>query len=385
MILAVLILTSQRHRTALIVACVSALSLVYLGLTALSASAADTLLSQGKTATASSVENAGTAAANAVDGNTGTRWSSAFADPQWLQVDLGTAATISSVQVNWETAYATAFQIQVSANGTAWNTIYSTTTGTGGNQTLAVSGSGQFVRVYSTARVTQWGVSLWEFQIYGSFGGTATTPPTGCSTDNSALNRDVIASSSEGAGTGPAAAVDGNIATRWSSAFADPQWLQVDLTTTQTVCSVSLQWEAAYATAFQIQVSANATTWNTIYSTTTATGGTQNLTISGSGRFIRMYGTARATGYGYSVYEFAVHTVQGAAPPPVDGPLPTTPAPGTCPWVNSTAPIADRVNQLMAAMTPLQKTAVLHGNDAASPYIGNMSAVPALCIPAMGL
>jgi hypothetical protein len=49
---------------------------------------AATLLSQGKPTTASSIENAGTPAAAATDGNTGTRWSSAFSDPQWLQVDL---------------------------------------------------------------------------------------------------------------------------------------------------------------------------------------------------------------------------------------------------------------------------------------------------------
>ena len=100
------------------------------------ASAAPTLLSQGKPATASSTENAGTPAADAVDGNTGTRWSSAFSDPQWLQVDLGATATISQVVLNWEAAYATAFQIQTSADGTTWTTIYSTTTGTGGIQTL---------------------------------------------------------------------------------------------------------------------------------------------------------------------------------------------------------------------------------------------------------
>ncbi|SEO68003.1 beta-glucosidase, partial [Actinacidiphila rubida] len=75
-----------------------------------SAHAADTLLSQGKTATASSTENAGTPASAAVDGNTGTRWSSAASDPQWLQVDLGASATISSVTLNWETAYGTAFK-----------------------------------------------------------------------------------------------------------------------------------------------------------------------------------------------------------------------------------------------------------------------------------
>src|ERR1700761_5826637 len=53
-----------------------------------------TNIAQGKTATASSLENASFPASNAVDGNTGTRWSSAFADPQWLAVDLGSAAAI---------------------------------------------------------------------------------------------------------------------------------------------------------------------------------------------------------------------------------------------------------------------------------------------------
>src|ERR1700754_3075875 len=73
------------------------------------ARAAGTLLSQGKPATASSTENAGTPASAAVDGNTGTRWSSAAADPQWLQVDLGATQSISQVTLNWEAAYATAF------------------------------------------------------------------------------------------------------------------------------------------------------------------------------------------------------------------------------------------------------------------------------------
>ena len=39
--------------------------------------------------------------------------------------------------LDWETAYATAFQIQTSPDGTNWTTIYSTTTGTGGTQTLS--------------------------------------------------------------------------------------------------------------------------------------------------------------------------------------------------------------------------------------------------------
>jgi hypothetical protein len=127
-----------------------------------------TPLSQGKTATASSTENAGTPASAAVDGNTGTRWSSAFSDPQWLQVDLGATHTINKVTLNWEAAYAKAFQIQTSTNGTSWTTIYSTTSGTGGVQNLTVSGSGRYVRMNGTQRATQYGYSLWEFQVYGT-------------------------------------------------------------------------------------------------------------------------------------------------------------------------------------------------------------------------
>jgi hypothetical protein len=80
----------------------------------------------------------------------------------------------------------------------------------------------------------------------------------------------------------------------------------VDLGSTQSICGVTLAWEAAYATAFQIQTSNDNATWTSIYSSTTGTGGTQNLTVSGSGRYIRMYGTTRATQYGYSLWEFEV-------------------------------------------------------------------------------
>jgi fibronectin type 3 domain-containing protein len=126
------------------------------------------LLSQGHPATASSLEGAGYPASNAVDGNLTTRWSSAFSDPQWLEVDLGATHTISKVVLYWEAAYAKAFQIQTSTDGTTWTTIYSTTTGTGGTQTLSVTGSGRYVRMYGTVRATGYGYSLFEFQVFGT-------------------------------------------------------------------------------------------------------------------------------------------------------------------------------------------------------------------------
>jgi hypothetical protein len=145
--------------------------------TATATTSGGTLLSQGRPAVASSVENTGTTANLAVDGNTGTRWSSAFSDPQWIYVDLGATASISRVALNWEAAYATAYQIQTSNDAASWTTIYSTTTGAGGNVSLNVSGSGRYVRMNGTARATQYGYSLWEFQVYGT-GGTVTATPT---------------------------------------------------------------------------------------------------------------------------------------------------------------------------------------------------------------
>jgi fructan beta-fructosidase len=125
-------------------------------------------LSEGRPTTASSSEYSFWAAGNATDGNPSSRWSSTFSDPQWLRVDLGSTRSISSVVLNWEGAYAKAFSIQTSNDGNNWTTIYSTTSGTGGIQTLNVSGSGRYVRMYGTQRGTGYGYSLFEFQVYGN-------------------------------------------------------------------------------------------------------------------------------------------------------------------------------------------------------------------------
>jgi beta-glucanase (GH16 family) len=258
-------------------------------------------IAQGKPTTASSTENAGTPAANATDGNTGTRWSSAFSDPQWLQVDLGQTYAINHVTLNWEAAYGRSYQIQTSADGSSWTTIYSTTTGDGGIDDLAVTGTGRYIRMNGTARATAYGYSLWVFSVNGtpsSGGGGATLLSQG---------HPATASSTENAGTPASAAVDGNTGTRWSSAFSDPQWLRVDLGASHTISRVVLNWEAAYARAFQVQTSADGNSWTTIFSTTTGTGGVQDLSVSGSGRYVRVNGTQRATQYGYSLWEFQVY------------------------------------------------------------------------------
>jgi hypothetical protein len=214
-------------------------------------------------------------------------------------VDLGSTASISKVVLNWEAAFATAYQIQTSPDGVTWTSIFSTTTGTGGTQTLTVNGTGRFVRMLGTARATQFGYSLFEFQVFG-------TVATAGSSVLLSQGRTATASSTESAAFPASAAVDGDAGTRWSSAFADPQSLQVDLGASHTVNQVVLNWESAFATAFQIQTSPDGVTWTTVFSTTTGTGGVQTIPVTGTGRFVRVLGTARATQFGYSLWEFQV-------------------------------------------------------------------------------
>jgi len=138
----------------------------------------------------------------------------------------------------------------------------------------------------------------------------AANPPVGAPIvgGDLALNHAVTASSVQ-TGYEASNAVDGNSGTRWGSAESDPQWIYVDLGTTQTINHVKLSWETAYGKSYQIQVSANSTgPWTDIFSTTTGDGGIDDLTgLSGSGRYVRMNGTARGTAWGYSLWSFEVY------------------------------------------------------------------------------
>ncbi|BCY08047.1 discoidin domain-containing protein [Actinoplanes sp. L3-i22] len=285
-----------------------------------SASAAETLVSQNKAVTASSSEWAGTPATAAVDGDNGTRWSSAFAASQWFQVDLGAATAVSRIAINWENAYAKAFTIQFSADGGTYTQAYATTTATGGQQSITVSGTARYVRINLTQRALEaYGYSFWEFQV---FSGSVVTNPTNkllsyakparASTEQNDVNCNPCTADK---------AFDNDPASRWATSsttgWVDPGWIYVDLGASANVTQVVLQWDPAYAKAYQIQVSNDATNWTSIYSTTTGDGLKDVINATGTGRYVRMYGTARSGPYGYSLWEFSVYGTGGS---PVDPP-----------------------------------------------------------------
>lgn len=103
------------------------------------------------------------------DGNPATRWSSPYVDNHWIYVDLGEAFDISRVVLNWEVAYGTDYDLQVSYDAQTWTTVLPVRGGNGGidEHTLSSPASGRYVRMYGLTRGTPFGFSLWEMEVYG--------------------------------------------------------------------------------------------------------------------------------------------------------------------------------------------------------------------------
>jgi hypothetical protein len=137
----------------------------------------------GKTAVSTTVESAAYGAELATDGLPDTRWSSEYADEQALTVDLGGVFNVSQVVLRWETAYGQNYEVQV-WDGAAWQTVISEPNSDGQIDDIALPEpvDTRYVRLNLIKRGTEWGFSLWEFEIYGTSveGGDAaleTAPP----------------------------------------------------------------------------------------------------------------------------------------------------------------------------------------------------------------
>jgi fibronectin type 3 domain-containing protein len=220
-------------------------------------------------------------------------------------IPSGLTATAGGSQVvlNWlMSSGATNYNVRYSTtNGGPYTTIASLPTTSYTNSGLALG----VTYYYVVSAVNAAGESANSLQVSA----TTAFPKV-----NLALNKVVTVSSVESLGYPGTNAVDGSGSTRWSSAFSDPQWIYVDLQSPYAITEVKLNWENAYGRSYQIQVSADGVNWTNTYSTTTGAGGIEDLTgLSGTGRYVRMYGTARATTFGYSLWEFEVY---GTVPPP---------------------------------------------------------------------
>lgn len=136
-------------------------------------------LALGKPTTATSSENDGLTAAYATDGSMDTRWGSEWnglsteaANDQQITVDLKQVYTINKVRLYWQTARAATYELQVSKDGVAWQTIR-TVTLDGSTDPLADEQSfsetdARYVRMQGLTRNLGYGYSIYEFQVYGT-------------------------------------------------------------------------------------------------------------------------------------------------------------------------------------------------------------------------
>jgi F5/8 type C domain len=127
----------------------------------------------GKPALASSQEN-GNPVENGNDGNIATRWCASTGDaPQWWEVDLGSAATITNTQIIWEHNALYQYLIEVSSNRTNWTVAVDKSAQSIPASTSSddFSANGRYVRVVITGLQEGSWASFYEFQAFGSING----------------------------------------------------------------------------------------------------------------------------------------------------------------------------------------------------------------------
>jgi hyaluronoglucosaminidase len=125
--------------------------------------------SQGAVATASSTEDGlpQFTPDHAVDGDLSTRWSSDHSDDQWLQIQFASPQHLGKLVLQWESAHATEYRIQTSADGNTWTTAADVTGSLGGNETVWIDQANVwYLRMQGVSRATQYGYSLYELQAY---------------------------------------------------------------------------------------------------------------------------------------------------------------------------------------------------------------------------
>ncbi|OKP82721.1 hypothetical protein A3844_23815 [Paenibacillus helianthi] len=256
----------------------------------------------GWTASASSTEP-GSSPSNALDWSASTRWSAGApqANGQWFQVDMGSKKVFD--QISFETKstekwdYPRGYDIQVSNDGTNWTTVKSGK-GFGWKQAITFTPQyAQYVRVIQTGTSPDWW-SIAEFHIYNEqmlskSGWTAT------------------ASSSDPSGNVASRGIDGSGSTWWASGAGQTngQYYQVDFGRAETFNRVLIDagtHTTDYPRGYQIQVSADASTWTTIAS---GTGSSPSVLVDfapQTARYLKVVQTGNASNW-WTIAELNVY------------------------------------------------------------------------------
>jgi hypothetical protein len=261
------------------------------------------------------------------------------------KLNLGGIRFIDSFNLEWERAYSRDYVIQISDVGTDPVTVDDDGTGIGGDWTNVISPEAKsghlrlrelnvrarFVRIFSYDGDPNYGISLYEFAIFGDSNGSCEIPPTCPGTFITLGAGAASASTIERSGYSPAEAVDGDMETRWASAFTATEWFEVDLGAPTLITSLWLFWARTHATDYKVyagEMVADAIVWEEIDDITGSDG---QVDIIGAfqdeesvvlpvvvTQYVRIVSSAKFSGnYGISLNEFEVHgnTDEGCVAP----------------------------------------------------------------------
>jgi len=104
-------------------------------------------------------------------------------------------------------------------------------------------------------------------------------------------------------------AVDGNSGTRYASQETDDAFFLVDLGSIEKVGKIVIDWEAAYASEYEILMSLDGMDWTVVATVSNTNQTIDEIVFPGwlETEFVKFQGIDRATGYGYSFYSFEVY------------------------------------------------------------------------------
>lgn len=162
-----------------------------------------------------------------------------------------------------------------------------------------------------------YGIGINEVAVYGDKSSVVNE------NQNIALNKPSYSSSIYKSQYGSEKAFDGSLdktsgkESRWVSQrrkdnygkYVDYQWIYVDLQNYYDISKIVLNWEAACAKSYKIQISSNGKNWKDITSVSDGKGGKREFDYTDQtvARYVRVECLEPSTVYGYSLWEFEVY------------------------------------------------------------------------------
>lgn len=261
---------------------------------------------------------------NAVDGNIKTRWGSIRnSDDNWIIIDLEQYSKINKIQIDWENACSDDYTLEVSTDKKTWQVVTETKTNTSLSDIHTYDSYiyGRYLKIhsYKTRRVNNknYGIGINEVAVYGDKSSVVNE------NQNIALNKPSYSSSIYKSQYGSENAFDGSVdktsgkESRWvslrrkdnSGKSVDYQWIYVDLQNYYDISKIVLNWEAACAKSYKIQISSNGKNWKDITSVSDGKGGKREFDYTDQtvARYVRVECLEPSTVYGYSLWEFEVY------------------------------------------------------------------------------